>query len=228
MEKKNNGLGLLELFAIIFIFLFMMSLAFPAVIQLSSRQRSVICQDNLKKLGVALNLYFNDYKEYPVWDKPIGPKLNSFIDWALKEGGYVEDEQIFRCPADNPHPSRVNKERARAWNYNPFEYSYGISSVAVYGKIHEQRARQILSGDANWSWMHNLSGYYLLGLPWHTPLWYSNTVAYRHKNNSANFLFHDGHVEGFEARFWLGKQTKPDTNEIFFGRPGEGINDFLP
>ena len=73
--------------------------------------------------------------------------------------------------------------------------------------------------------MQNFSAYYLLGRPWNTPSWYASTVAFRHKAWSANFLLFDGHVASFQAAFDEdNKQIGPDTNEVFFARPGESVD----
>ncbi len=229
MQMEKRGSGLVDVVATVLVLLVAMTLALPVVAGLSSRQRSVVCQDNLKKTGVALNRYFDDSGEYPVWDQGGHPDLDTFIDFGLKDGGYAQDEQIFLCPGDNPHPSNVNRDRSLAWGFNPFEYSYGIGAPAAYPSnplYHAEKEHQVLTADAHFTWMQNLSAYYLLGYSWNNPNWYANMVAFRHKGWSANFCFFDGHVGSFQATFDGSTQTGPDTNEVFFEQPGESFNNF--
>ena len=223
MKREKRGAGLVDAVTTVLVLLVAMTLALPVVAGSSGRQRSVVCQDNLKKVGVALNRYFDDFGVYPVWSKPSGPDLNPWIDWALKQGGYAKDEQVFLCPADNPHPSNENEERGRSWGFHPLEYSYGIGVPAVGGSYHTEKEHQVLTADSNWDWMQNFSAGYLLGYAWNSPSWYASTVAFRHKGWSANFLLFDGHVGSFSATFDEGTQTGPDTNEVFFEKPGESV-----
>ena len=95
-------------------------------------------------------------------------KLCSLVSWERNEGlrpnrtSTAKDEQVFLCPADNPHPSKENKERGQAWGFNPFGYSYGIGGPAVGGSDHTEKEHQVLTADANFGWMQNFSARYLL------------------------------------------------------------------
>ncbi len=141
---------------------------------------------------------------------------------------YTDNPQVFMCPSDKPHPSRVNQERASAWSLDPYVYSYGIGVWAHWEEYSKEMAQQIIVADGNWPWMQNLSANYLKGAAWNYPSWFSNTVSYRHMNNTtANFLCLDGHVASFKASFVgtdaSATQKTPDTRKIFFHYSGENI-----
>ncbi len=256
-QKRSRGFTLVELLIIIMVAAFLISLLVPAFTDFGQQSRISVCANNLKEIGFALEIFYRDHNHFPPWDMPglagtshsqLNPWPNILLTkppyddeeglkwdplWSMRFDYFPEKlldkEQLFHCPKDNPHPSRVNKDRANAWGFKPYEYSYGIAAPAsVYSSpgFHKEKSRQILSADSNWTWMQNLSGDYLLGRPYDYPSWYCNTVAYRHKNNSANFLFRDYHVENHRAKFEGSRQIAPDTEKIFFGYPGEPFNVF--
>ncbi len=251
--KQNGSCGftLIELLIVIMFAGLIISFAIPSFTDFNKQLRVAACVNHLKKIGAALDIFYQDHHKFPPWhayylthDGHLNPwpdilltnypfndpeLLESNERWQQEEG-YIPDqlldkEQLFHCPKDNPHPSRVNEDRANAWGLYPYEYKYGISVAAVWKVFHEDKSQQILCADSNWTWMQDLSGYYLLGAPFDYPSWYSNTVAYRHKNNSANFLFRDYHVENHSAEFdATGRQIGPDREKIFFFPPGEPLN----
>ena len=140
----------------------------------------------------------------------------------------VDSMKIFRCPADHPHPHRINQERADAWSFNPLEYSYTLCSPLAdrrHGLFAEDPSGQVLSADGVWTWSHNFSGYYVddPDRPFNDPTWYCNTVGYFHKDSSANSVLRDGHVENHR---WDSGEGLPDTDDIYFGEPGESYDVF--
>jgi hypothetical protein len=218
--------------------------------------------NNMKLIGVGLELWRENAGRYPGFDYPatplcsspdLGPwcdvlaltepifgreNLEANKDW-LEAYGHpleffirtVDHIKIFRCPADHPHPHRINEERSRAWGFwraddeDGYQYSYAISTTSVFKQYHPRADNQILSADGVWTWSQNLSGYYL-----HDPSnsydaggWWCNTVGYFHRSNSANFVLRDGHVENHR---WDPAEGLPDTEDIYFGEPGESYDAF--
>ena len=133
----------------------------------------------------------------------------------------VDSMKIFLCPADHPHPHRINEDRANEMGvYNPFEYSYTLNVLLRGLIVAKDASSQVLSADGVWTWSYNLSAHYIgePGYPWNYPSWWSNTVGYFHKDNSANFVLRDGHIENHR---WDPSEGLPDTEDIYFGEPGE-------
>lgn len=146
-----------------------------------------------------------------------------FIQNGLDPDGIIktiEDDKIFLCPTDHPHPHRILQERSSAWGFNPYEYSYGIAVASSQKMFHQRADQQILSADGLWTWSENFSCAWIddPNASYANPSWYSNTVGYWHKKNSANLLLRDLHIENHKY--------PPDTTEIFFRQPGEDINAF--
>ncbi len=141
----------------------------------------------------------------------------------------VDNIEVFKCPGDKPHPHRINTDRAQAWGFNPFEYSYTIC-VAVAGRTHrcplyaKDASAQILSQDGVWTWTECQAAYYL-----DSPSnrfdyggWWCNTVGYFHGNSSrSNIVCRDNSAKSVR---WGNKGNGLDTNSIYLGEPGEALN----
>ena len=232
----------------------------PAWTGSAGRSRRAVCSNNMKLIGVGLEMWRKNAKtgRYPTWDMPsfagggdLGPwcEMIAMVDpftpenieanrYYLESVGMppedfsktVDSMKIFRCPADHPHPHRINEERSAAWGFDAYKYSYTLC-VAVSGRTYRcpiyasDASSQVLSPDGVWSFSENLSGYYLNdpGNSYDTGGWYCNTVGYFHKNDSANFVLRDGHVENHR---WDWDQGLPDTEDIYYGKPGESYSAY--
>jgi len=82
-------------------------------------------------------------------------------------------------------------------------------------------SRRVMAGDASWSWIFNLSGDYLMHGVWNAPTQWDNTVAWRHADNSANFLKQDGHVQKVSFNVPLGERAVSTTHHFvwYSGEP---------
>ncbi len=245
-----------DLIVIACVGLMMLALVMPAWTTSARRSRAAVCRNNMKLIGVGLELWHRNSSHYPVWDYVhIDGNSHTLNPWTdqlalnppfddrefLEEyfenhpGAYgspndfievVDDDKIFICPADHLHPHRINEERSRAWGFwrssdeDGYQYSYAIGTASVFKQYHAQSDSQILSADGLWTWGMNLSGVWVNdpNAGWDYPTWYSNTVGYWHKGGTANLLLRDLHVEIHKY--------PPNTNEIFFGEPGESLNAF--
>ncbi len=244
-SSEKSAFTLVELLVVVAIIAILMAILLPALNFAREKARMARCMSNLRQAGQALQMYFNTWDAYPYWawlpggdhenpweENLLGDKkYRDYRDILGFEGiqTYVDDRDVFMCPSDNPHPSRINKERNDTWGHL-FEFSYGLSAIvgagdslgkdndAFYAK---DASAQVLSCDGNWSWMRNFSGNYLEGIPWNVPNWYSNTVAYWHMNNTQiNMLCCDGHVKSYRYE----KDRYPDTTEVYFLYAGESHN----
>ena len=202
--KGRKGFTLVELLVVIAIIAILAALLLPALSLAKERGRMTVCMSNLKQIANGLKMFLNQYGHYPEWDlNPFGGGYPTYdlepwpdalcppekttdgrsSQWRAR--GYeklIDNREVFMCPSDNPHPSTINDQRARDWNYEPYKYSYGIGVWAsVMGEeIHKLQARQILAGDSHWPWQRDFCGTYLNTGDWETPGWWSSTTAWRH------------------------------------------------
>lgn len=244
----RRGFSLAELLVVIGILSLLMALI-VSPIQLARRQAMAArCGAQQKDIGIALMNAKSDYGHYPVWDDNGSPTRYTWVD-VLVELGLLGNPDVAYCPED-PQPSTLNAARARHYqvlypNSSDYgiDYSYGIGvplsaggqywrpGVNPEGDGRPRRfvehdkfpANRVMVGDANWSCIYNLSNTW--SFDWSYPSVFDNMVAYRHSNDTANFLFQDGHVE--RVRYALADETvlSPiDTQQVFVWHPGESLN----
>jgi prepilin-type N-terminal cleavage/methylation domain-containing protein/prepilin-type processing-associated H-X9-DG protein len=97
---KKSGFTLIELLVVIAIIALLMAILMPALSRARDQGRRVTCGNNLKQIGLCLNMYGSDYDAklplnnsgYWLWDVAY-----STTDYMLRTGG---DRHIFYCPCD--------------------------------------------------------------------------------------------------------------------------------
>jgi hypothetical protein len=167
---------------------------------------------------------------------------NVFENAGYRAVQYVDNEEVFMCPSDRPHPSEVNLGRASGWSFD-FDHSYGIAVPIVVDPPWEasEPSAQVATSDGHWVWMQNFSHEYVYGKPWDYPEWYHNTVSFRHKNGiSGNFVTVGGNVisrpytsmEDYRgptspAGFTPTATLSSSTMDLFFYAPGEHPKNWL-
>lgn len=243
----RRGFSLPELLVVIGVILLLLAILSPPVL-LARRQAMVArCAGNLQQIGVALESLFSDYEYYPLWDDGGYPVRYTWIDVLVQDrrlstckSGYCpEGPPPSNSLTGPPPPGTPGSENL----YRPsVEYSYGIGVPLSAGgwnwrpgfgppgddrprrfEGHQRNPSQrVLAADSNWTAIYNVSGYALLGHDWSYPTQYDNTVQWRHRGPSANFLYQDGHVARVVYR---ADQAEPvNTVQTCVWYPGEPVN----
>ena len=94
--RRNCAFTLIEILVVIAIVMILAAILFPVFSSARNSAHKATCASNLKQLGVAMNLYANDYNQtYPFYGVP----ENYCAPWANRLFPYVRDEHVFECPS---------------------------------------------------------------------------------------------------------------------------------
>lgn len=145
---KTRGFTLIELLVVIAIIAILAAILFPVFARAREKARQTSCLSNLKQIGLALQMYAQDYdmllplaNEYPGTDGP--PGLYDVIE------PYVKNEQIFRCPSD-----RDNMFQTHGTSY---DYALGLLDVGMPTQMidnpwNKEPSQQMIAQDFSDEW----------------------------------------------------------------------------
>ena len=94
----RRAFTLIELLVVIAIIAILAAILFPVFAQAREKARSISCLSNSKQLGMAIDMYTQDYDE---------SGATGVDDWAHADGWagqvypYIKNMGVFRCPDDN-------------------------------------------------------------------------------------------------------------------------------
>jgi hypothetical protein len=101
MKKTNQAFTLIELLVVIAIIAILAAILFPVFAQARDKARQASCLSNMKQLGLAYNMYAQDYDGALMQTTSEHPNLK--IHWSYVAQPYVKNVGIFVCPSD-PSP----------------------------------------------------------------------------------------------------------------------------
>ena len=211
-KSRQFGFTLIELLVVIAVIAVLAAILFPVFGQAREKARSNSCQANLKQMGVALNMYQQDYDGmfHKGWNI-LSPAVNGFgphtsmsdpIDgwthWPWWYGSYVKNVGIFDCPSS---PDGTSNITGNNWgNDGNYAYNYDGLTRDVNSTVrHESEIEKpaevfvffdsgdaaVRAGDNDWA-----------GLLEELDLDHNSKKegALRHQGRT-NMLFADGHVK---------------------------------
>jgi prepilin-type N-terminal cleavage/methylation domain-containing protein len=248
-RKPCGGFTLVELLVVVAIIAILMAILLPALHMAREKAREAACISNLKQIGVAQELWFNNCGWYTGWDTPgfggTGRNLQPWPKWMtltdpfddpdlIRAGmsGYTwggpdafikaaDNIGIFTCPGDKPHPHAMNEGRASAWSFEPFEFSYSISPRCTWKDFGKDASAQVLVPDGTWPFCHNFSGFYVDNPNQNalSPDWFSNQMGYFHGNGRRASMV--CRDNSVKGVQWNSDDDRMDTYRTYFYRPGE-------
>src|SRR5262245_37679801 len=111
MPQRRLAFTLVELLVVIAIIALLAALLFPVFAAARARARRTTCISNLRQLGMALQMYKQDYEELP-------PHLSDI------DATYVRAPLLFRCPNDPKQGQHPGNPRMEGILYLPSGVSY--------------------------------------------------------------------------------------------------------
>lgn len=162
----------------------------PALSRAREQARRATCMNNLKQIGLAMEMYGQDNEQMYPDTVPPGNHANNRIYGTIPIGlgrliknDYINNAEIFGCPSSNwikPTQVKADWERSVANGIGPADSTYqyrGLSGGLTTYKIdsQERREKPALVMD------YNVTG---------------NYNYFNHKGEYVNILFTDGHVRG--------------------------------
>jgi len=116
---RNSAFTLIELLVVIAIIAILAAILFPVFAQAREKARSISCLSNMKQIGLATQMYVQDYDEHLFfYGNAANPSRSHTgaivvaidqnpVRWWNALMPYMKNDQILVCPSDNlPTPSK--------------------------------------------------------------------------------------------------------------------------
>src|SRR5688500_11890605 len=102
MRKRAHGFSLIELMVVIGIVTILIALLLPALQRAKHQAKSVQCKSNLRQIGLALQIYSNDWKGW-IYPPKLGANFPPEERWPVHVfKPPVWNPPVMKCPSDAP------------------------------------------------------------------------------------------------------------------------------
>lgn len=185
LRAKLSGFTLIELLVVIAIIAILASILFPVFSRARSKARATQCLSNLKQLGLAAQMYTQDWDGVtPPAYYAAGPTPALRFRWQQIIQPYAKNTEIYRC-LEGPDSVDPFTGLYMSYGMNSTNDGYACFWYGVAESMIQAPAATIFMADSS-------DGAYYVW--WATAPPYERRVAKRH-NEGANFLFCDGHAK---------------------------------
>jgi prepilin-type processing-associated H-X9-DG protein/prepilin-type N-terminal cleavage/methylation domain-containing protein len=229
VRRGPDGFTLIELLTVIAIVAILGSLLLVTLRRAQNKADRMVCQNNLRQMGVWLRLFVDDRGEYPlgmnhelpdrypdhaqVWSGALR-RIGGFPD-VIYQG---DAGDIFQCPSARLPPDLAPHEGYSSYGYNArgiigrtIDTPVGLGGKGELGMnpppVRESEVvnpvEMIAIGDGFLGWTNGILDGTVTAIGLRagvTPRPGETERTFRRHSGKANYLFCDGHVEGRELR----------------------------
>ena len=194
---KRGGFTLIELLVVIAIIAILAAILFPVFARAREKARAISCLSNLKQLGLAAEMYSQDYDEMyvPHCHRPIMSQPPTYY-WFEIIQPYIKNRQLMWCPSWRPPTGTADRYMGgyghicSGFTNDASNPNYtGVSWYGSVAAIHHP-SRQIEFGETTQLFCRVCPRYHTQQ-PGSPP---PHHVVDRH-NEGANYAFYDGHAK---------------------------------
>lgn len=124
-HRTSAAFTLIELLVVIAIIAILAAILFPVFQSAREKARQSACASNLKQLGLAFQMYSQDFDEM----LPCGAYQMTGIGWAGQLYSYVKSRGVYTCP-DDPTQPQTRVVNGVPYLCTPVSYSYNANLFA--------------------------------------------------------------------------------------------------
>ncbi len=111
---RRRGFTLIELLVVIAIIAILAAILFPVFAKAREKARQSSCANNLKQIGIAMNMYYDDYDS--VFQPQRGYEImGGNLGWTDRIRNYNKTFALFHCPSSSTNYSYAISGGAESW-----------------------------------------------------------------------------------------------------------------
>ncbi len=108
---RSKAFTLIELLVVIAVMVVLASILFPALQRIRSEAHKTRCRNNLRQFADAMQTYTIRLGNGTMFANPSDDFRGDAWLATLYWEGFIENKEIFRCPASNANPSLLSEQR---------------------------------------------------------------------------------------------------------------------